>query len=163
MRKNIFVFFFLFISLTLSSQYTGATPWDNCFGINASCKTYPKDGYLVGCSKIKVETSNFSPVMAIVKRYGSVLKHAYISAGSSYSFEVPDGTYQVFFYYGKNWDRNKKMNSDECSRAYGGFTKNESVSKDNPITLNSQIMTYTLTQVNYGNFNPKSSNLEEAL
>ena len=129
-----FILFFLILSPFFSySQYTGATPWKNCFGINASCKTYPKDGYLVGCSEIKVTTSSSSPVVAIVKRYGKVLKHAYISAGSSYSFEVPDGKYQVFFYYGRKWNSRKKMNSDECSIVYGGFTENESVSKDDPI------------------------------
>ena len=159
-----FILFFLILTPLLShSQYTGATPWKNCFGINASCKTYPKDGYLVGCSEIKVTTSSSSPVVAIVKRYGKVLKHAYISAGSSYSFEVPDGKYQVFFYYGRKWNSRKKMNSDECSIVYGGFTENESVSKDDPIVLNSQIMTYTLTEVTYGNFSPKSSSLNEAL
>ena len=91
------------------------------------------------------------------------MKHAYISAGSSYSFEVPDGKYQVFFYYGRKWNSRKKMNSDECSIVNGGFTENESVSKDDPIVLNSQIMTYTLTEVTYGNFSPKSSSLNEAL
>ena len=43
------------------------------------------------------------------------------------------------------------------------FKKDESVSKDNPITLNDQIMSYTLTQVTNGNFSPKTSNLKEAL
>ena len=72
-----FILFFLILTPLLShSQYTGATPWKNCFGINASCKTYPKDGYFVGCSEIKVTTSSSSPVIAIVKRYGKVLKHA---------------------------------------------------------------------------------------
>ena len=150
---TIFIFLLPFFSY---SQYTGATPWNNCFGENASCE-------YVGCSDIKVNTSTSSPVVVIVKRYGKVLKHAYISANSSYTFQVPDGTYQVFFYYGKNWDRFKKMNSDECYSITGGFTSNESVSKDNPITIRGQIMTYTLTAVNYGNFSPKSSNLNEAL
>ena len=150
---TIFIFLLPFFSY---SQYTGATPWNNCFGKNASCE-------YVGCSDIKVSSSTSSPVVVIVKRYGKVLKHAYISANSNYTFQVPDGTYQVFFYYGKNWDRFKKMNSDECYSITGGFTSNESVSKDNPITLKGQIMTYTLTQVSYGNFSPKSSNLNEAL
>ena len=150
---TIFIFLLPFFSY---SQYTGATPWNNCFGKNASCE-------YVGCSDIKVNTSTSSPVIVIVKRYGKVLKHAYITANSSYTFQVPDGTYQVFFYYGKNWDRFKKMNSDECYSITGGFTSNESVSKDNPITIRGQIMTYTLTAVNYGNFSPKSSNLNEAL
>jgi len=55
------------------------------------------------------------------------------------------------------------MNSDQCVSIYGGFTENESVSKDNPISLNDEIMSYTLTQVSYGNFSPKSSDLNEAL
>jgi hypothetical protein len=154
---------FLFVSLFSYSQFTGATPWENCYGKNASCQTYPKDGYLVGCSEINIKTSSSSSVVAIVKRYDKVIKHAFISSDSNYAFEVANGTYQVFFYYGKSWDRNKKMNSDQCARIYGGFTKNESVSKDSPITLNNQIMSYTLTQVSYGNFSPKSSDLNEAL
>jgi hypothetical protein len=163
-KLTCFLTFSLFLVTFLSySQYTGATPWENCFGINASCKTYPKDGYLVGCSEIQVSSSKSSPVVAIVKRYGKVLKHAYISAGQTYSFDVSDGTYQLFFYWGKNWNSRKKINSDECSIVYGGFTENESVSKDTPITLNSQIINYTLTQVSFGNFEPKSSSLNEAL
>ena len=61
------------------------------------------------------------------------MKHAYISTGSSYSFEVPNGTYQVYFYYGKDWDRSKEIQSDQCFKIYGGFKEDESVSKDNPI------------------------------
>lgn len=160
---NKIILIFMLISFSSYSQYTGATPWENCYGKNASCETYPRDGYLVGCSEIKVKTSKYSSVVAIVKRYGKVLKHAYISTGSSYSFEVPNGTYQVYFYYGKDWDRSKEIQSDQCFKIYGGFKKDESVSKDNPITLNDQIMSYTLTQVTNGNFSPKTSNLKEAL
>lgn len=161
--KNVILIILFFSSLFAHSQYTGATPWENCYGKNASCETYPKDGYLVGCSEINIKTSSSSSVLAIVKRYGKVVKHAYISSGSNYTFEVASGTYQVFFYYGKSWNRNKKMNSDQCVSIYGGFTENESVSKDNPITLNDEIMSYTLTQVSYGNFSPKLSDLNEAL
>jgi hypothetical protein len=156
MMKYLLIFLFNLISFFSFSQYTGATPWENCFGKNASCNNY-------GCSEIKVKSSSGSAVMAIVKKYNKVIKHAYISSNSTYTFQLPNGTYQVFFYYGKNWKRNKKMNSDECYNIYGGFSENEYVSKDDPITLNNQIMTYTLTQVTYGNFSPKSSNLSEAL
>ena len=55
------------------------------------------------------------------------------------------------------------MNSDECYSITGGFSSDEYVGKDDPITLESQIMTYTLTQVTYGNFSQKSSSLSEAL
>ena len=153
--KSFISLIILFISTSVFSQYTGATPWDNCFEKNVSCK-------YVGCSDIKVNASS-SPVLVIVKRYGKVIKHAYISGYSSYTFEVLDGTYQVFFYYGSNWNDYKKMSSNECSSVYGGWNDDEYVSKDNPITLNGQIMTYTLTTVTNGNFSPKSSSLKEAL
>jgi hypothetical protein len=153
--KSILFLGLIMIPTIISAQYTGYTPWENCFGKNASCP-------YVGCSEIKVDTSN-SSVMAIVKKYGKIIKHAYISPNSSYTFELKDGTYQVFFFYGDNWNSQKKMKSDECSSIYGGFTNNESVSKDSPITLNGQIMTYSLTRTEYGNFSPKGSSLEEAL
>ena len=152
-----FLLFSLFLAPLFSySQYTGATPWENCYGKNASCE-------YVGCSDIRVNTSSNSSIVAIVKKYGKVVKHAYISAGSSYTFQVPDGTYQVFFYYGSEWDRNKSMNSKDCYTLRGGFTSKESVSKTEQITLKGQIMTYTLTYTTSGNFSPKSSSLEEAL
>ena len=155
MKHLISILVFSLMSTLLLSQHTGFTPWENCFGKNASCGYY-------GCSDIKVTTSA-SPIVAIVKRNGKVKKHAYISAYSSYTFEMPNGTYQVFFYYGENWSRNKKMNSSECYSIYGGFLDNEFVSKDNPITLQNQIMEYTLTRVSNGNFAPKSSSINEAL
>ena len=154
--EKIIKLIFILISSYSYSQYTGATPWENCYGKNASCE-------YVGCSDIRVNTSSNSSIVAIVKKYGKVVKHAYISAGGSYTFQVPDGTYQVFFYYGSEWDRNKSMNSKDCYSLTGGFTSKESVSKTDRITLKGQIMTYTLTYTTSGNFSPKSSNLEEAL
>ena len=147
----------MLVSLNSYSQYTGATPWSNCFGTNGSCQEY-------GCSAIIVKTSSSSPVVAIVKKYDRVVKHAYISAGSSYTFEVTDGTYQVFFYYGTSWNKNKKMKSSECASLYGGWDKNENFDKDDgTITLKGQSMTYTLTSVTNGNFQTKDSSIEEAL
>ena len=159
MKNNILIIGILLIAFASSksySQYNGATPWSDCFGRNASCNEY-------GCSEIKVNTSSSSPVVAIVKRYDKVIKHAYISAGSSYTFQVKDGTYQVFFYYGTSWNSKKRISSEECTSLYGGWNYNQEVTKDNPITLRNQIMTYTLTSVINGNFNTKSSSLEEAL
>ena len=154
--KIILLTTLVLMTFTSYSQYNGATPWSNCFGKNASCDYY-------GCSAIKVITSSSSPVVAIVKRYGNVIKHAYISAGSSYEFELKDGTYQVFFYYGTSWNKYKRMSSDECSSIYGGWNDNESVSKDSPITLKGQYMEYTLSKVTNGNFSPDKSNIKEAL
>ena len=155
--KNVsLLFIFSFFAMTAYGQYTGATPWSNCFGTNAECS-------YVGCSDIKVMTSKTDPVVAIVKQYGKIKKHAYISANSSYTFELSDGTYQVFFYYGDNWNSSKLMSSGECSYITGGFSSSEFVSNDDPINLKGQIMEYTLSSVTHGNFSPKSSNLKEAL
>ena len=145
----------LLLSITCYGQNHGATPWENCFGKNASCA-------YVGCSNIEVQASG-SAVVAIVKKYGNIIKHAYIAPNSKYTFELKDGTYQVFFYYGEFWDDSKKMNSNQCNRMYGGFTRNEYVSKDDPVTLSGQVLTYQLTSIVNGNFSPKSSNLKEAL
>ena len=108
--NKVFLFLFLFVSFNSFSQYTGSTPWENCFGKNAKCKLYVEDGYYVGCSNIEINSSPNSSVIVIVKRNQKILKHAFISANSSHTIEVPDGTYQVFFYYGKNWD--KKLKKD---------------------------------------------------
>ena len=161
--KKLFLFLFLFVSFNSFSQYTGSTPWENCFGKNAKCNLYVEDGYYVGCSNIEINSSSNSDVVVIVKRNQKILKHAYISANSSHTIEVPDGTCQVFFYYGKNWDKYKKMNSNECNSVLGGFKSDEYVGKDDPISLKGQIMTYTLKSVSYGNFSQKSSSLNEVL
>ena len=161
--KSKLLFLALIAFFTANAQYTGATPWENCYGKNASCQTYVQNGYYVGCSTIEVNTSSSSAVIVIVKRFGRVIKHAYISANSSHDIEVKDGTYQVFFYYGKDWDKLKNLNSNQCNSVTGGFKSDEYVGKDDPISLEGQIMKYTLTQVTYGNFSQKSSSLEEAL
>ncbi len=90
--KNISLLFIIsFFAINAYGQYTGATPWSNCLGPTAGCS-------YVGWSDIKVMTSKTDPVVAIVKQYGEIKKHAYIFANSSYTFELLDGTYQVFFY-----------------------------------------------------------------
>ena len=146
--------FFYLISPNIYSQYTGHTPWDNCFGKNATCNYY-------GCSSITVKTSKSDPVVAIVKKRDRIIKHAYISANSSYTFELKDGTYQVFFYYGTDWNSKLWMPSDECNLVVGRWSKNEYVSKDDPIRLKNQIMTYTLSTMVSGNFTPGKSSLDE--
>lgn len=133
----------------------GATPWQNCFGPNASCSHY-------GCSEIEVTASYSSDVMVTIKRNGKIVKHAFIHAGRSYTFELPDGTYQPFFYYGKNWDPNKVMNSASCSSMRGGYLNDESFDKDDPVSLKGQILTYELIEQINGNFDTKPSNAKEA-
>jgi hypothetical protein len=102
---------------------------------------------------IRTSSSSSCDLVAIVKKNGSIVKNAYICAGNSYTFSVPNGTYQVFFYGGKGWNPNKTMPNG----IQGGFVSNESYSKDNPITLDYEEMTYELIPQQNGNFTTRQS------
>ena len=138
-----------------NSLYTGATPYAYCYGGNKSCSEY-------GCSEIKVKTPYNSDVMVTIKRGGVVYSHAYIKAGSQYTFELPNGKYQPFFYYGKGWNPNKEMAKTDCGTLKGGFIEDESFGKDDPQTLSNSILTYELILQKGGNFSTRPSNPEEA-
>lgn len=138
-----------------NSLYTGATPYAYCYGGNKSCSEY-------GCSEIKVKTPYNSDVMVTIKRGGVVYSHAYIKAGSQYTFELPNGKYQPFFYYGKGWNPNKVMTETDCGTLKGGFIEDESFGKDDPQTLSNSILTYELILQKGGNFSTRPSNPEEA-
>lgn len=138
-----------------NSLSTGATPYVYCFGRNKPCSSYR-------CSQIKVRTSSNSDVVVIIKKNGEVYRHAYINAGSSYTFEMPNGTYQPFFYYGKGWNPNKVMKGTDCKTLKGGFIASESFGKDSPQTLSNNILNYELILQQNGNFSTSPSNADEA-
>jgi hypothetical protein len=135
-----------------NSLRTGATPYSQYYGKNSTCDDY-------GCSQIKVRTSN-SDVIVIIKKNGSVVRHAYINSGSSFTFSFPNGTYQIFFYYGKGWNPEKEMKDGEMK---GGFITNESFGKDDPQYLSNNILEYELILQENGNFSAQPSNPDEAL
>ena len=139
-----------------NSLSTGSMPYSSCYGSSNSCGGW-------GCSQIKVITGGSGDVLVSIKNNsGRVVRHAYIKGGYSYTFNVPDGSYQVFFYSGTGWNPNKQMPSSSCSYLKGGFVSNESVTKDNYINLYSQIMTYELILQQQGNFSTKPSSKNEA-
>ena len=146
----------------LYSQYmnnslsNGATPYAYCYGGNGSCYEY-------GCSQITVRTPSNSDVVVTIKRYDIVFRHAYIKAGRSYTFEVPNGTYQPFFYYGRGWNPNKLMKQTDCGALTGGFVSDEQFGKDDPQYLNDNTLKYELILQRSGNFSTRPSNIEEAL
>jgi hypothetical protein len=135
-----------------NSLNTGSTPYSRYYGGNASCSNY-------GCSEIKVRTSN-SDVIVTIKKNGKVVRHAYINARNSYTFSFPNGTYQTFFYYGKGWNPRKEMKGGKIK---GGFISDEHFGKDDPQTLNNNILQYELVLQQNGNFSTRPSNPEEAL
>ena len=110
-------------------------------------------------SQISVSTSANSncDVVVIIKSGGKIARNAYIKAGSSYTFYVPNGTYQVFFYGGKGWNPNKSMPGG----LRGGFVANESYSKDSPVSLNYEGLTYELIPQPNGNFSTQQSSASE--
>lgn len=138
-----------------NSLSTGSTPYAYCFRRNSSCSEY-------GCSEIKVETPYNSDVLVTIKKGETVVSHAYIKAGNSYTFQLKNGTYQPFFYYGKGWNPNKIMKQTNCGTLKGGFITNEDFGKDSPQSLSNNILQYELILRQNGNFSTRPSNPEEA-
>jgi len=137
------------------SLRTGSTPYSYCFGRNSSCSAW-------GCSQIKVSTPNNSDVLVTIKKGEKVVGHAFIKSGSSYSFELPNGTYQPFFYYGKGWNPEKVMKQTDCGTLKGGFITNEDFGKDGPQRLSNNVLEYELILQQSGNFSTRPSNADEA-
>lgn len=110
-------------------------------------------------SQISVSTSANSncDVVVIIKREGMIDRNVYIKAGGSFTFNIPNGTYQVFFYGGKGWNPNKVMPNG----LKGGFVANESYSKDSPVSLEYQGLEYELIPQSNGNFSTQQSSANE--
>ena len=138
----------------LNNLHHGISPYKYCYGNENSCD--------YSCSKISVKASNNSDVIALIKKNGTVFRNAFISKGRTFEFNLPNGTYQPFFYYGNNWDNTKYMKVTSCGSLYGGFLENEHFGKDNPQRLNNNILSYELVLQRNGNFSTESSSVNEA-
>ena len=109
-------------------------------------------------SRISVETSaSDNDVVVILKRNDKMVRNSYLRAGESIFFDIPDGTYQIFFYSGKGWNPTKVM----ANGLEGGFVVNESFSKDEPHALENQDLEYELILQSNGNFMTEQSNATE--
>ena len=136
-----------------NSLTTGSKPYSSYYGKGYKCP-YSQ------CSAIEVTAPSSSDIVVIIKKdnqNGKVIQHGYVRAGMTYSFDIPDGTFQTFFYYGEGWNPNKEMGNG----VRGGFVKNEIFSKDNPQVIESAVLTYVLQLQRSGNFQTKSSNKNE--
>jgi hypothetical protein len=138
-----------------NSLKSGTTPYAYCFGGNSSCSEW-------GCASIEVKTPYNSDVIVTIKKKDKVVRHAYIAAGNTYSFEFPNGLYQAYFYYGKGWNPDKVMKEVNCGILKGGFVADEIFSKDTPQLLNNSTLTYELILQQNGNFSTSPSNSNEA-
>ena len=86
-----------------------------------------------------------------------MVRNTYLRAGNSTTFDISNGTYQIFFYYGIGWNPNKEMPNGLT----GGFVSAESFSKDEPQTLSDQILEYELIMQKNGNFMTEPSSANE--
>lgn len=132
------------------SLHTGATPYQNKYGSNSKS----------GNARLKVIAPTDCDVLVMIKDdYGRVTKHAYIRAGSNYSFSVKAGIHQPFFIFGNSWCPEKEAPNGE----WGYFLENVSISKDFPQKIASyQELQYTLQSVQNGNFHAADSDEDEA-
>lgn len=146
----------IYDALLQNSLATGSTPYAYCYGKANSCNSS-------GCSELKVKTPSNSDVLVTIKRNNEVYRHAYIRAGGSFTFQLPNGTYQPFFYYGKGWNPEKIMKETSCGTLKGGFVAEEHVGKDSPQNLYNDILGYELILQQNGNFSTQVSNPQEAL
>lgn len=136
------------------SLSTGATPWEKYYGENIPS---PDNNY----SKIEVKTNWLLDVVLIVKKDNKVVAHTYIKKIDSHSLYLPNGTYQVFFYCGNNWNPEKEMKDGLMK---GGFMRDEAFKKDDtPQILSNNRLLYELVAQPNGNFNTKLSSEKEAL
>lgn len=135
--------------------FHGQNPYEYCFDFENTCE--------YSCSQISVNASDSSDVIVLIKKNNKVFRSAYLKKGRNFVFNIPNGTYQPFFYYGDIWDNTKYMKETECGSLFGGFNDDESVAKDDPQYLNNNILTYTLIRQSNGNFNTKPSSLDEAM
>ena len=106
-----------FQSYSENSLARGAKPWANCFGRSNSCNSN-------GCSEIVVNGPSGSDVVVLLKQNGVTKRHV-IPAGRSYTFNIPNGMWQPFFYYGEGWYPDKEMKSPRAhhSKAVSWKTK----------------------------------------
>jgi hypothetical protein len=138
-----------------NSLSNGSTPYSSCFVGNRSCADN-------GCSEIQVKSPTDSDVVVTIKNGNQVFRHAYIKAGNRYTFQLPNGTYQPFFYYGRGWNPEQEMPSETCKNLKGGFISDTQVGKDDPQELTNTVLTYSLILQPSGNFSTKPSNENEA-
>lgn len=115
----------------------GSTPYSSYFGANRECTSKFN-------SDVQVTAPLAFDMIAVIKEKnekGKVVSHAYVCADSTYTFKLANGTYQMFFYIGKGWHPERLMEDT----ILGGFVSYETYSKDNPVTLYNEVITYQLS------------------
>jgi hypothetical protein len=134
------------------SLKNGDMPYANCYG---------SANY--GTSKIKIN-AGYGDVLITVKNLKNVvIRHVYVASNKSFTLRIPNGKYQVFFYYGDGWNPKRIMPKTTCGKLIGGFINNEFTNKDPEIVeLFYSGIEYTLRVQTNGNFQTESCSKDEA-
>lgn len=113
-------------------------------------------------SFIKVTAPWGADVVVLARRSsGTVEGHIYVRRGQQAQFYLPEGIYNIFFYYGTGWNPHKKITGKHWS-VVGGFVLSESVGKDENVYFPAgEGYTYVLQQRINGNFHTEASSVEE--
>ena len=136
------------LTFDASTETPESQPYANLYGTNLKH----------GSCAVNVTASSEMSVVVIV-RYrnidGEVAGHLFIEKGSSGIICLRPGTYQIFFYSGRDWDPSKEM---DCGLS-GGFRKDEIFQEDprQRDLKKGMMMTYKLRYVLDGNFIPAST------
>ena len=120
-----------------NSLEQGAMPYQEQYGL-------PKKPKKDSNSDIVVVAPISFDMIALIKEKnenGKVVSHAYVKADSTYTFRLDNGSYQAFFYIGRGWHPEKAMPNG----LKGGFLLFETYSKDDPVTLTDEVITYRLS------------------
>lgn len=120
-----------------NSLEQGSLPYENLYGV-------PKKPKKDSNSDIIVVAPISFDMVAIIKENnenGKVVSHAYVKADSTYTFRIDNGSYQTFFYIGRGWHPEKQMPNG----LKGGFLQFETYSKDDPVSLVDEVITYKLS------------------
>jgi hypothetical protein len=136
-----------------NSLSNGSMPYAYCYGASNTC-------FDIDCSKIKILNGGTDVVVIIKTINDNVIRHAFVKAGYTFTFNLPNGMYNVYFYSGTGWDPYKILAQRQCT-IRGGFVKSESTGKDTDVSLYNQALSYQLKQVVNGNFSMESSSKAE--
>jgi hypothetical protein len=134
------------------SLKNGAMPYSYCYGAKNN-----------GSSRVTVNAGNSDVLVSIKDITDKVIRHVYVKSFHSFTLRIPNGNYQVFFYYGSGWNPKRSMTNTICGNLIGGFLNNELISKDPEIIkLNYGYIEYSLSVSSGGNFIPTNSSKGEA-
>ncbi len=127
---------------------TGAKPYKSVYGKGRT-----------GINYLEFNTSGEYDYVVIAKRHedDKVVNHIYIRGGENATMNLPNGTYDIYFYSGRSWDPTKDM-----GKVKGGFTENDHIEKDVAVSLNNEYGQYTLYPVSNGNLTLMNADENEA-